>query len=362
MIFSQVQYEQMKSVVDGLIRTNNKLHPSMAVDLDVEYDAMLSLFGQIFVRNLKAEIKIISEARMSSIVKRVELGESLVTISHEFQFGTFKFAKLYLEAIGEGNLPLSTIMTEPECIKDSRIRAELLQLLEMDPVCSQELELVKECLGREYEEMLISLLNDKKMCFETESQLRSRGKPKTPDILFLIPMATKTTTLDVSACVCTGPGAESLHEGLPVSSAPSPYPAEGRTVHDSRPDSRQDNRSQRGGIGIGGGGGSTNHNSNTCNSSGSSGGSKVVINWIDSKAMFADAATFRENLPQFRAYNNRYGRGMVIYWHGFVEGLCAELGLQDDMIIVRDSLPEDWIFPTGEPADGRTPAFDNIVY
>lgn len=334
MILTQAQYDRMKSVVDELIRSNNRLHPHMAVDLGVEYDALLSLFGQVFIRHLKMEIKTISEAKMSSIVERAAGGESLVAMSNEFHFGSFKFAKLYLEAIGEGNLPLSSIMTEPEHIKDGRIRSELLHLLEMDPVCSHELELVKECSGREYEEMLINLLNEKKMCFETESQLRSRGKPKTPDVLFLIPMATKITSVDV--CDHSNQTPE------------TPNTVSNPTVlQDTKVDAEQGGRPLR----LSAGGTSIITNGS---------GSKVVINWIDSKAMFADVATFRENLPQFRAYNNRYGRGMVIYWHGFAEAVRGELA--DDMIIVRDCLPEDWIFPTGEPADGRTPAFDNIAY
>jgi len=80
-----------------------------------------------------------------------------------------------------------------------------------------------------------------------------------------------------------------------------------------------------------------------------------VINWIDSKAMFADTVTFDEHLEQLRAYNNRYGRGLVIYWHGCTEEIYYKL--RDDMIIVRDCFPNDWIFPTGEPADGTVPMF-----
>ena len=40
--------------------------------------------------------------------------------------------------------------------------------------------------------------------------------------------------------------------------------------------------------------------------------SKFVINWIDSKAMFADETTFLEQLDQFRAYNHRYGRLVLL--------------------------------------------------
>ena len=46
---------------------------------------------------------------------------------------------------------------------------------------------------------------------------------------------------------------------------------------------------------------------------------------------------------------------MVIYWHGFVESLTR---LQDEMIFISDRFPDNWIFPTGEPADGRAAMFD----
>ena len=324
MIVPTSTYELMVAAVIDAIRKNLKLSPTVAIQLGVEHDALMSLYGQMFVRCLKVELRSVSESTMQSLVKRAEDGESLVALSDEFHFGSFKFAKLYLEAIGLGHVQLSSIMTDPNQIQDHRLKKELLQLLEMDPVCSHELEQLKECLGREYEELLINLLNQKKMCFETEQELRSRGKPKTPDILFLIPMAIKCNATDVR------------DNGFPSSGAAS----------GSRSLYQEDNT-----------------RNNTMNGSETpmySQQTKVVINWIDSKAMFADAATFKENLDQFRGYNNRYGRGMVIYWHGFVEDVGTLLS--DDMIILRDHFPEEWTFPTGEVADGRVPAFDNVPY
>ena len=50
--------------------------------------------------------------------------------------------------------------------------------------------------------------------------------------------------------------------------------------------------------------------------------------------------------------------GLVIYWHGFCEEIYSLL--EDDMIIVTDHFPDEWMFPTGEPADGNVPSFDHI--
>jgi hypothetical protein len=136
-------------------------------------------------------------------------------------------------------------------------------------ISSPENNLMRECLGNEYEEILVQRLTDMKLCFETEAQQRRRGKPKTPDILFFIPMAVVT--------------------------ASSPEP--------------------------------------------------VVIHWIDSKAMYADETTFRENIEQLKGYNNRYGRGMVIYWYGFVETILMSSDVVDNSIVVTDSIPTKWFSP-----------------
>mmetsp|Transcript_5375 Transcript_5375/g.7442 ORF Transcript_5375/g.7442 Transcript_5375/m.7442 type:complete len:278 (+) Transcript_5375:72-905(+) len=268
----------------------------------VDIDALSSYYNQLFVRHLKTELRRvdISPQALNSIAYRVEKnGESLLQISKEYKLGTFKVAKSYLEYVYNNQVQPSTVLSDPEIIKSVELRKDILKLLRDDPVCSYEVDIIKECLGREYENLLIKMLTERHMCFETESELRSRGKPKTPDILFQIPMGLARNEYDKM----------------------SPY---------------------------------LNTTSKTTEMEGS-GKDYVVINWIDSKAMFADIITFDEHLEQLRAYNNRYGRGLVIYWHGCTEEIYSKL--RDDMIIVRDSFPDHWIFPTGELADGNVPMF-----
>jgi hypothetical protein len=61
-----------------------------------------------------------------------------------------------------------------------------------------------------------------------------------------------------------------------------------------------------------------------------------VVNWIDSKAMFADRAAHAEHQKQFRSYVNRFGPGMVIYWFGHVDSLP-----QSTDVVVADCFPDD---------------------
>ena len=83
-------------------------------------------------------------------------------------------------------------------------------------------------------------------------------------------------------------------------------------------------------------------------------GSNYLVNWIDSKGMFADAETFLEHEQQLKGYVNRYGHGLVIYWYGHVE-----LPTTVDNIYITDGFPDVWIWPTGETAKADVkPSFD----
>lgn len=59
-----------------------------------------------------------------------------------------------------------------------------------------------------------------------------------------------------------------------------------------------------------------------------------IVNWIDSKAMFADRSAHAEHQKQFRSYVNRFGPGMVIYWFGHVDSLP-----HDDDVVVAGGFP-----------------------
>lgn len=278
MIATEQQYHTARELVREFLATGLTVTPERCASAGVEYDGVLSLYNQMSVRHLKRETKRgIDAVLLSSFEAASDLCSVLGELSAKYQVGGYKLARIYLELkFGKGSVSIAQFLENPLIVEDERFREELLVLMSKDPFCSHPCDQLKECIGKEYEEYLIARLQEKRLCFETEAELRSRGKPKTPDILFLIPMA---------AYICS--------------------------------------------------------NDPSCD------GALVVVNWIDSKAMFADEETLAEHFEQLRGYTNRYGRGLVIYWHGYVESLTSsDLFLSfNDMVVLSSDLPDEWHSP-----------------
>ncbi len=265
--------------------SNPNDYHSYLLEHDINYDSFISLRNQLIVRKLKTESKLM-ESKMKRIITRINRGDSLHFISKELSFSSYKLAKLFLEYYFQKSFPIQLFLENPSMISNEILREDLLNCISKDSVCSLEHSLLSECCGREYEDILIDKLHNLCLCFETEQELRNKGRSKTPDVLFLIPMAITT-----------------------------PYYESG-----------QENEF-------------------------------VLVNWIDSKALFADVETLEEHLTQFRAYSNRYGHGLVIYWFGFEEGVIEAVKKHDIGVTLTSSFPEKWIFPTGEEANGQPPSF-----
>ncbi|XP_028981539.1 protein C15orf41 homolog isoform X2 [Esox lucius] len=77
-----------------------------------------------------------------------------------------------------------------------------------------------------------------------------------------------------------------------------------------------------------------------------------IVHWIESKASFGDDHSHRTYLnEQFWSYWNRFGPGLVIYWHGFI----GELDCQRDRgILLKDCFPSDIVTLCHGPGSATT--------
>lgn len=310
-------------------------HINEGYDLCIDYDTFVSYFNQICLRLWRKSKYMYDDNVLSSIVNDVIYKQrDIIDICRQYQCSSYKISKFILERLSDypvivnhshkllqssngttkRSFSINEFLEYPDIIKETRLQNAMIEGICNDLLCSPFQDQIKECVGKEYEgkncdccisaisklafcivAMLSLRLQSLRMVFETEADLRNKGKAKTPDILFLIPMMITYT------------------------------------LRNSRGDIIQDN---------------------------------IVasnINWIDSKAVFADKEIFEEHKEeQFQGYISRYGRGMVIYWHGFVDSIIDDMDIISDIesLVVIDHFPEEWRYPTGEVAStDNQPAF-----
>ena len=236
----------MKVILEG-----RKIKASDCFNSNFCLDSLVSLHSQILVRSAKKGFvsSNITEEIMSRMQCNSKKNVSLVDISRDLGIGSYRAAKLVITFLCGRDVTVANFIENPDLISDKVIRQNIMEGITNDPLCSLEVDQMKECTGIEFEALLLQQLQARNMCFETEAELRNRGKPKTPDILLLIPM-----------------GILNIEDG----------------EHDSTKNQRQQHKQ-------------TSNSQRPC-----------VINWIDSKGMFADEETFEENYAQLKSYVNRY--------------------------------------------------------
>eukprot|EP00603_Paraphysomonas_imperforata_P009001 CAMPEP_0114417404 /NCGR_PEP_ID=MMETSP0103-20121206/2946_1 /TAXON_ID=37642 ORGANISM="Paraphysomonas imperforata, Strain PA2" /NCGR_SAMPLE_ID=MMETSP0103 /ASSEMBLY_ACC=CAM_ASM_000201 /LENGTH=329 /DNA_ID=CAMNT_0001585695 /DNA_START=68 /DNA_END=1054 /DNA_ORIENTATION=- len=329
MILTEIEFNNVVVYCQSCIHQNKFPDVSHSDLPQVKFDTLQSIFSQIYVRHTK-KVSPEIERDIHAIAKKFDDGCSLIDVARSYCFSPFKLAKLYAKHILKSKdtfnltkllnddikeictLPpsppasqlnstvsntadiaetsdLVTVFPTSRPLSD-RVKADLIRCCLEDVMSSQTTECIKNCVGREYEELLYDLMRQKNMCFETESELRLQGKPKTPDVLLMVPLAVRLPRVSVGGAAV---GSDDGREGTAdLSTGPSSLTS--------------DNIS--------------------------------VVHWIDSKAMFGDHATCQEQMEQLQGYVNRYGRGLVIYWQGFVETLPS---VSED-IVFADRFPDDW--------------------
>ena len=236
----------MKVVLEG-----RKIKASDCFNCNFCLDSLVSLHSQILVRSAKKGS--VSSNIIGDIMSRMQCDSkknvSLVDISRDLGIGSYRAAKLVITFLCGKDVTVANFIENPDLISDHVIRQNIMEGITNDPLCSLEVDQMKECTGIEFEALLLQQLQARNMCFETEAELRNRGKPKTPDILLLIPMG----------------------------------------ILNIENDEHNSNKNQQ-----------LQHQKIT------NGQRPCVINWIDSKGMFADEETFEENYAQLKSYVNRY--------------------------------------------------------
>lgn len=342
MILSKQNEERLKQMTKAAITGGERLqsglkyplnqssHDSNHFDIEdiVLCDVQISHFNQ---KSVKKAMRHISDKSIVDLINHRENGLSIMDIAILHEYCPYNLAKKWLEHLShERKVSINSVskfLENPKVIEDEILRLEILECICNDPVNSHRNNQIRDVFGKMFEDHLYEKMKVLKMVFETEDDLRNKGQSKTPDALLSIPMALVAVEYSRTFVQHSLNGSSlSFHSLSPHSVTPLP---------DSLNSDNLFPMSKKSGPNF-----------------------PCVVNWIDSKALFADVDTLTDHSAQFKEYINRYGRGLVIYWHGFVEDVVEKaFQMFGDMVIVSHYFPEEWIFPSNELANGDAPVF-----
>lgn len=198
-------------------------------------------------------------------VSKNEDTPTLIQIAKEAKLPPAVIARLVVEGLhGQASnqevskSTVTQLLREPYLIEDPVLAYQVQLCTLQDVTYGPYAESIKHSVGNEYEFLLVQLLQERKISFLQEDDMRKKGYDKTPDTKLEVPIAWN------------------------------------------------------------------GH----------------IINWIESKASFGDAFSHGHYLKdQYLSYANRFGSGLVIYWHGFIDELAA--GCIEQGIVLADHLPEN---------------------
>lgn len=120
----------------------------------------------------------------------------MLELANEVDLSPALMARLILERFlqeSDGGAPsrsvLSGLLREPSLISDQTLAKNVYQCTVNDCCYGPLVDSIKHAIGQEHEVLLRDKLKEKNMSFLDETQLRSMGYDKTPDIILEVPVA-----------------------------------------------------------------------------------------------------------------------------------------------------------------------------
>ncbi|MGA1793471.1 MAG: TPD domain-containing protein [Thermoplasmatota archaeon] len=142
----------------------------------------LVIYTQRNIREVTARYQKI-KSKMPSLVAKWRNGRSFLDISRELDFSPVMTAYLILTSQSEwGKNSFKKMINEPRSITDPRLRREIIDIRDHDPIYSPEGNQVQRKRGLRGEARMKNWLDEREVTYKREEELRAAGG-KTPDFL-----------------------------------------------------------------------------------------------------------------------------------------------------------------------------------
>ncbi|MBN1389512.1 MAG: C15orf41 family protein [Candidatus Thermoplasmatota archaeon] len=147
----------------------------------------LVVYTQKTIRDVTSRYQRV-RSKLPGLVKRWRSGRSLLDISRELDFSPVMTGYLILTSQSEwGKSTFRNMINDPRSIKDPKLRKELIDVRDNDPIYSPEGNLVQRRRGLKGEARMKEWLDDREIPYKREEDLRATGG-KTPDFLLERPI------------------------------------------------------------------------------------------------------------------------------------------------------------------------------
>jgi len=164
----------------------DRLYRKYRAKKDYPWEFFLVLYTQRYVRDVTTRFQRI-KARSDSLVRQWRNGKSLLKLSKELEFSPVMTAFIILTSQDYGRTTFRKMLTDPRSIKENRLRKELIEVRDADPVYAPEGSQVQRKRGLKGEERLKKWLDLHNLEYKMEEDLRNQGG-KTPDFLLKKPI------------------------------------------------------------------------------------------------------------------------------------------------------------------------------
>ena len=153
------------------------------------WDMILIVYRQQYQRHIRRT----SHVHRRGAKKYVALyreGQRIITIAQYVNFSPYLLARILIEHLVPcSKKSVTKYIKNLNLIRDSRLRMEVSECIEMDQFCSPYCDRVRRTLGLEYEYVLQQSIKNAGLPFDTEDTLRQAGWSKTPDVKLQCPIS-----------------------------------------------------------------------------------------------------------------------------------------------------------------------------
>ncbi|XP_043931873.1 CDAN1-interacting nuclease 1 isoform X2 [Protopterus annectens] len=204
MKLTREQYNEIAEYLEQLRPTRQCMRILAEKFPDQSQSTLQSIFSQEYQKRIKrTHWKHHSAEATSSYYKRYLNGvmrnpaaSVLLELANEVDFSPALMARIVLEEFlhqQEGVLPtkpvINSMIRDPSKIPDRVLARQVFQCTVNDCCYGPLVDCIKHAIGHEHEILLREMLQEKKLSFLDENQLRAKGYDKTPDIILEVPVA-----------------------------------------------------------------------------------------------------------------------------------------------------------------------------